>query len=335
MRDKKADQYYYGHGKILLTGEYFIMEGAKSLAIPTNLGQSLSVTYSPSFDPVLIWKSYDQEGKIWFETKFEFWRFDILKEDPTPEELYLQLLLREARKLNSHFLRDEEDVLVETRLEFPVKWGLGSSSTLIYNIAQWAYVSPFELLFNTSQGSGYDIACSQSDGPIFYERESTGPRWSVTHFDPPFKENLYFLYLGKKKNTQEAIKFFKEKEIDSSEIVPLLSEITEKIQMAKTVEEFDKLISNHEKLISSTLDIPRVKELYFNDYWGEIKSLGAWGGDFVIVTSKRSKEETKKYFDLNGFKELIPYSTLVLKPIQNSLFKGEQSADFHQFLFNT
>ncbi len=311
------------------------MEGAKSLAIPTNLGQSLSVTYSPSFDPVLIWKSYDQEGKLWFETKFEFWRFDILKENPSSEDLYLQLLLREARKLNSHFLRDEEDVLVETKLEFPVKWGLGSSSTLIYNIAQWAYISPFQLLFSTSQGSGYDIACSQSEGPIFYERESTGPRWSITNFDPPFKENLYFLYLGKKKNTQEAIKFFKEKRIDSTEIVHLLTGITEKIQKCKTIEEFDRLILNHEKLISKALDIPRVKELYFNDFWGEIKSLGAWGGDFVIVTSKKSKEETKKYFELNGFKELIPYSNLVLNPMQNSLFKGEPSADLHPFLFNT
>lgn len=335
MRDKKADQYYYGHGKILLTGEYFIMEGAKSLAIPTNLGQSLSINYSPSFDPALIWKSFDQDGKLWFETKFEFWRFDLLKEDPTPEDLYLQRLLREARKLNSHFLRDEEDVLVETRLEFPVKWGLGSSSTLIYNIAQWAYVSPFELLFNTSRGSGYDIACSQSDGPILYEREPTGPRWSVTQFDPQFQDNLYFLYLGKKKNTQEAISFFKEKKINSKEIIPVLSSLTEKIQNAKTLEEFDALILKHEKIISSSLDIPRIKEIYFMDFWGEIKSLGAWGGDFVLVTSKRTKEETKRYFELNGFKELIPYSSLVLKPLQNSLFKGEHRADFHQFLFNT
>ena len=135
---KKGDQYFYGHGKILLTGEYFIIDGAKSLALPTSLGQSLSISYSPSFDPLLTWKSYDHDGKLWVDTKFEFWRFDILKPNPTPEDIYLQKLLREARKLNSHFLRDEEDVLVEARLEFPVKWGLGSSSTLIYNIAQWA-----------------------------------------------------------------------------------------------------------------------------------------------------------------------------------------------------
>jgi mevalonate kinase len=335
MKGKKADQYFYGHGKILLTGEYFIIDGAKSLALPTSLGQSLSISYSPSFDPLLTWKSYDHDGKLWVDTKFEFWRFDILKQNPTPEDIYLQKLLREARKLNSHFLRDEEDVLVEARLEFPVKWGLGSSSTLIYNIAQWAYVSPFELLFNTSQGSGYDIACSQSTGPIVYERESSGPRWSVTQFEPPFIDNLYFLYLGRKKDTQEAITYFRGRKIDSPEIIDNLSGITEKIKNAKTLEEFDKLILKHEKIISSSLDLPRVKELYFNDYWGEIKSLGAWGGDFVLVTSKKSKEETTKYFELNGFKELISFKDLVLKPSQNMLFKGDQSGHIHQFLFRS
>ncbi|MFI5390311.1 MAG: GYDIA family GHMP kinase [Bacteriovoracales bacterium] len=335
MKGKKADQYFYGHGKILLTGEYFIIDGAKSLALPTSLGQSLSISYSPSFDPLLTWKSYDHDGKLWVDTKFEFWRFDILKQNPTPEDIYLQKLLREARKLNSHFLRDEEDVLVEARLEFPVKWGLGSSSSLIYNIAQWAYVSPFELLFNTSKGSGYDIACSQSTGPIVYERESSGPRWSVTKFEPPFIDNLYFLYLGRKKDTQEAITYFRDRKIDSPEIIDNLSGITEKIKNAKTLEEFDKLILKHEKIISSSLDLPRVKELYFNDYWGEIKSLGAWGGDFVLVTSKKSKEETTKYFELNGFKELISFKDLVLKPSQNMLFKGDQSGNIHQFLFRS
>ena len=84
-------------------------------------------------------------------------------------------------------------------------------------------MSPFELLFNTSQGSGYDIACSQSTGPIVYEKETSGPRWSVTQFEPPFIDNLYFLYLGRKKDTQEAITYFRDRKIDSLEIIHKLS----------------------------------------------------------------------------------------------------------------
>jgi hypothetical protein len=141
--------------------------------------------------------------------------------------------------------------------------------------------------------------------------------------------------LGKKKDTQEAINNFKKRKIQSSEIVQFLSEITEKIQKVKTLEEFDKLIFQHEKIISSSLDMPRIKEIYFKDYWGEIKSLGAWGGDFVLVTSNKSKEETKKYFELNGFKEFISYSDLVLKTTQPTFFKGDNSVNFHQFLYKT
>ncbi len=96
----------------------------------------------------------------------------------------LQDILRQARSQNVHFLRDEADTIVETKLEFPLNWGLGSSSTLIYNIAQWAYVSPFELSSKTFGGSGYDIACAQSMGPIIYSSTTKGPVWKSVTFSP-------------------------------------------------------------------------------------------------------------------------------------------------------
>ena len=37
-------QTFYGHGKLLLTGEYAVLDGAKALSIPTRFGQSLEVT---------------------------------------------------------------------------------------------------------------------------------------------------------------------------------------------------------------------------------------------------------------------------------------------------
>ena len=34
---------FYSHGKLLLTGEYLVLDGALALAVPCKLGQSLTV----------------------------------------------------------------------------------------------------------------------------------------------------------------------------------------------------------------------------------------------------------------------------------------------------
>ena len=58
---------------------------------------------------------------------------------------------------------------ITTKLTFPRAWGLGTSSTLISLIAQWAKCDPFELLFEAFGGSGYDIACATANSPISYQ----------------------------------------------------------------------------------------------------------------------------------------------------------------------
>lgn len=305
------EQYFYGHGKLLLTGEYFILDGAKSIALPTNLGQTMSVKYKRSNDPKLHWKSYDSTGECWFEATYEFWKFNCLDNDSSDAKALQQILIQ-ARKQNVHFLRDEEDIYVETKLEFPLNWGLGSSSTLIYNIAQWAYISPFELLQQTFGGSGYDIACAQSFGPITYQLKSTGPRYEQQHFSPIFKDNIYFVYLNKKQNTQTSIKRYKELHIPEKEkITDKINMITEKILNCIDLKEFEELVFEHENILSMSLDLPRAKELYFQDYWGAIKSLGAWGGDFVMATSNMDEEMTKDYFNRRGFDVVLKYDDII------------------------
>lgn len=312
LNTQKNDHFFYGHGKLLLTGEYFVLDGAKSLALPTTVGQSLSVKYSPSFSPKLYWKSFDVTGKLWFETTFEFWTFEIISENPRPEEFVLQRILRQARRQNPHFLRDEIDVHVETNLGFPLEWGLGSSSTLVHNMAQWAYISPFELQFETYGGSGYDVACAQSDGPIFYSRRTQGPNWSPTIFNPTYKDNLYFVYRGKKQNSRSAIEYYNSLRPVDPGIILSISDITEDISTASNLKEFEFLIGAHEKIVSKALDLRPVKEELFSNFWGEIKSLGAWGGDFILVTSDEPEDKTRNYFVDKGFDVFIPYRELIL-----------------------
>jgi len=59
----------YSNGKLLLTGEYFVLEGAKSLAVPTTCGQDLLI--EPINEHRLIWNSYSNEGECWLEAIFD------------------------------------------------------------------------------------------------------------------------------------------------------------------------------------------------------------------------------------------------------------------------
>ena len=307
------DQYYHGHGKLLLTGEYFILEGAKGLALPTTVGQSMGVRYSQSFNPKLTWKSFDLNGNLWLEGHFEFWHFNILDENPSPEVIFLQRLLRESRFQNKHFLRDGQDVLIETTLGFPLEWGLGSSSTLVYNMAQWAYISAFELQFKTLGGSGYDIACAQSDGPIVYEVLSNEPNWEPVGFYPSYHEDLFFIYLGQKKNSRDAISDIKKKRPFSQNIIRDISQLTKSLLEVPDIVSFEKIMNEHERIISTELGMKTIKQLKFQDYPGTIKSLGAWGGDFILVTSKEGIAPVKDFFNTRGLDVIIPFKDLIMK----------------------
>lgn len=311
--EKEGVTRYFGRGKLLLSGEYFVLDGAKALALPTVYGQALTVTYKKSFSPKIIWESKDNKGQTWLKTSFEFWHFDCLEDNKElPEVIVLQRLLKKARELNSHFLREENlEVHVETQLDFPIEWGLGSSSTLIYNIAQWAYVSPFELAAGTFGGSGYDIACAQTEGPLLYKKSKDGPYWEIVNFDPSFKENLYFIHLGKKQKTKDSINLYRSRGPHNRETITEISEISEKMCNAASLAEFEGLIGRHERIVSHRLDIPPVQLLYFSDWDGKVKSLGAWGGDFVMATSHKTKEETIKYFQDKGFPVVKTYDELI------------------------
>lgn len=305
------EQSYYGHGKLLLSGEYFVLDGAKALALPCKRGQIMNVRHARSNSPSLKWKSYDVEGKLWFEAEFELWRFRLLSEE-TEAALTLQKILRQARIQNIHFLREEVDTIVETKLEFPLDWGLGSSSTLIYNIAQWAYISPFELLAKTFGGSGYDVACAQSMGPIIYTLTAQGPSWQSASFSPLFKDKLYFVHLNQKQNSRLEIERYRSLDLkDKQALLKRINAITTGMSESLDLKEFETFALEHERIVSSALDLPRAQDTRFSDYHGVIKSLGAWGGDFALATSDKSEEETKAYFHNKGYANVLGYDQII------------------------
>lgn len=306
---------YYSNGKLLLTGEYLVLDGAKSLAIPTKFGQDLSVEKIK--EPQIIWGSFTHTGECWFEAVFDLQKLRLVnctfnsdKEGNADviAETLLSILV-EAKSLNPDFLKSENGFMVKTNLTFPRNWGLGTSSTLINSIAAWAKVDAFQLLWNSFKGSGYDIACAQNDTPVFYQIENKKPVVAPVEFNPSFKENLFFVHLNQKQDSKEGIAKFRESDISFNKEIKRISEISDDFLKVEFLEEFEDLIVEHEQIISSIIKLKPVKEKLFPDYFGAIKSLGAWGGDFVLVTGNT---ETPTYFKNKGFTTILRYKEMVL-----------------------
>ncbi len=317
---------FYSNGKLLLTGEYAVLDGALSLAIPTKFGQSLLVKEVDSSR--LVWKSWDYAERVWFEETFfssspehipkeqsSFFRYlDHAQHKSRKGKAIAETLsriLHEAQKLNPDFLRDGTGYAVDTHLTFPRNWGLGSSSTLINNIAQWANIDAYRLLWNAFSGSGYDIACAQNHYPILYSLKNEKPNAAEVDFNPSFQDMLYFIHLNKKQNSRDGIAAYQNKNFDKARLVKQVSEITLKAVSCNSLSQFESLMSQHETLLSQTLQMPTVKESLFPDFRGSVKSLGAWGGDFVLATGD---ETTPLYFEGLGYGTVVPYSQMVLKP---------------------
>ncbi|WP_185872303.1 GYDIA family GHMP kinase [Blattabacterium cuenoti] len=304
----KHKNFFYSHGKLLLTGEYFILYGAYGLALPTIKGQSLTILKN-NFSSYLYWISYDEINNPWFKVIFKLPSLEIYYDTEKKIAKKLRDLLLKSKKIQKNFLSNTLGMYVKTKLEFPINWGLGSSSTLIYNIAKWAKISPYMLLGNNFPGSGYDIACVSNSKPIIYKLYKKKPYIIPINFNPPFKDKLFFLYLNKKQNTCDGIQFFLSKKNISLQNIESISSITKKIPFCKTLEEFEKLLLNHEMIISKILNIPTIKEIYFTDYLGLVKSLGAWGGDFVLISYRKGM---RNYFYNKGFHTLISFENMIL-----------------------
>lgn len=306
------------NGKLLLTGEYFVTEGAVALALPTKLGQSLKVTLPRRKEPAILhWQSIGHNEEVWLDVQYELPSLAIkeVEGDAEQEQLArsLQHILEQACFLNPEFLDKGRPVNAISTLEFPRDWGLGSSSTLVTMIAEWAEVDPFKLLELTFGGSGYDIAAEKAEGPLLFQKFNGRNRWDRSVFNPEFKGQLYFVHLGKKQDSREALVYYTVTPPEEREIpLPRITQITHDMaQYTHDLENFEALIEEHEQLVQSIIQQPRAKDQHFSDYWGEVKSLGGWGGDFVLVTSNRSEEETRAYFADKGFDTFLRYDELI------------------------
>tara|TARA_B100000767_G_scaffold167406_1_gene156767 strand:+ start:401 stop:1315 length:915 start_codon:yes stop_codon:yes gene_type:complete len=295
---------FYGRGKLLLTSEYAVLSGARALALPCSKGQKL--TFEPLDSNELLWESFDINNNSWFKAKFQLPSCSIITSSNNSISKRLCSILRRAQVLNPYFLKSQGG-RVKTFLEFERLWGLGSSSTLVSNIAQWASVNAYDLLEHSFGGSGYDLACAVSKNPICYTRNKLHPLIEKVSFNPPFRENLYFIFLNQKQSSLDAIKRIRPSTFSKGSLQEL-DTITNDILKSETQESFNVLIEKHEEIIAKILQKNTVKELLFSDFKGTIKSLGAWGGDFIIASGDL---DSPNYFNQKGFETVIPFEEMI------------------------
>ena len=155
-------QPFRAHGKLLLTAEYAITQGAEGLAVPTVYGQTLMVDEG-SGAPGIFWVAKSVEGTTWFEAQFDE-HLEVVSSTAASIARHLQGMLRAGQSFSS---RPLPSGVWTTSLDYPQQWGLGSSSTLASLIAQAAGI-PGQRMREIHKGSGYDIACATANGPLLY-----------------------------------------------------------------------------------------------------------------------------------------------------------------------
>ena len=283
---------FQAHGKFLLTGEYLVLKGALALALPLKWGQSMVVEAFQ--ETSLQWDAHQPDGP-WFSVTLNPKTLEIVDCNDQAKAEKLAQILKVVRKLNPTAFEDR--LHFETHLDFNPNWGLGSSSTLIANLARWADVNPYELLKLTFGGSGYDIACATAEQPIYYQLIDGKPQVEPVVFIPPFADHLFFVYQGQKQSSSKEIKAFLEKTnpVDLQKDIEAVSEISRSVPKCESLDEFGLLMQCHERIIARCIGQEPVQKR-FPDFEGVLKSLGAWGGDFILAATEWPENQVREYF---------------------------------------
>lgn len=300
---------YYAHGKFLLTGEYTVLHGAQAIALPLKLGQVMRV-YNNQPEGQITWKGY-YKNDVFIDAQFASSSLQLLSGQEDKKIRRLRSILQAVRRLKPGFAA-KGGYKIDTGLEFPLSWGLGSSSTLLANIAQWARIDPFALNELVSQGSGYDIACATSQAPVFYALKNNKPDFRILDFKPPFKDQLYFIYQGQKQSSDDEVNSYLKRSRPPQELIKRISEITREVLDVKDIKTLNTLMQEHEALMGKHLQQQPLQQKHFPDFKGVIKSLGAWGGDFMMATWDGTRKELEDYFAHKGLHTVLSWDEIIL-----------------------
>ena len=289
----------------MLTSEYVAVDGALVLAIPTKLGQELFYTENEDQKSLIFWEAYHQ-NQLWLKTTIDYKNWKIIETNDFKASEFILKTLKNVQNLSEIKLKNDTSYHVKTNLQFPSDFGLGSSSTLMNNLAEWANIDPFILNEISLGGSGYDVAVAKEKSAVLYSRFPERV-YETIDFQPNFKVELIFIHLNQKQDSREGISHYRSKPT-STELINDYSVLTKKIVNSQNLEEFSELMTIHEQKLSDFLETPTVKEKYFQDCPSFVKSLGAWGGDFVLASKFGDYQD---YFKQRGFSKIFSWKDLI------------------------
>ena len=296
----------FSRGKLLLTSEYTVLDGALALAVPTKWGQEFFFEANDNEQSEVVWEAYHQD-QLWLYAKIDYKTWEILDTNLQEPAAFVLKVLQNVQQLSTKVFQANYSYLLRTNLQFPSNYGLGSSSTLMNNLAEWAVIDAYKLNELSLGGSGYDIAVAKEKSALLYQLTGNERRVEVINFEPSFKDELIFIHLNQKQDSREGIQLYRSKE-KSQELIDEFSELTKQVLKAQDLECFSQLMTKHEEKLSNFLGIETVKEKYFENCPVFVKSLGAWGGDFVMSTKFSGFED---YFSGKGFRDVFSWSYLI------------------------
>lgn len=287
-----------------------MLYGAKALAVPLKCGQKMIVD-EVSQPGILEWKTIVLD-KPWFTGRFRLMDMAILDCSDQKTAIFIRDLLNKGGKLQPELHLTGKGFSIHNFIDFDLRWGLGSSSSLVSNLAYWLDVNPYALYQTTYQGSGYDVFCARANRPITYKLLDDHHEIHEVPFKPSFADHLYFVYLGRKQDSQESVRKFRTKPLKDAKVIQQVSELTDAFINASCLEDFSSVIRQHEKTISDAIGRPVVKQEIFPDFEGDIKSLGAWGGDFVMAATSMSPDKVRDYFSGKNLPVIFNWAEIIL-----------------------
>ncbi|MBW8521792.1 hypothetical protein K0U91_04845 [Chryseobacterium chendengshani] len=295
----------YSPGKLMLTSEYFAVDGALVLAVPTKLGQEFFFEEKQNGKSIIFWEAYHQ-NKLWLKAVIDYKKWQILETNITSSAEFILKTLKNVQSLSEIKFKNTDTYHLKTNLQFPADYGLGSSSTLMNNLAEWSEIDPFYLNSISLGGSGYDIAVAKAKSAVLYQNKPQ-IHFEKVNYNPKFKNELIFIHLNQKQDSRDGINLYKSK-VKSQKLVDEFSDLTRNILLCDELDNFSDLMMLHEQRISDFIKIPTVKSIFFADCAKFVKSLGAWGGDFVMSAKFEGFEE---YFWGKGFTTVFEWSDLI------------------------
>ena len=115
--------------------------------------------------------------------------------------------------------------------------------------------------------------------------------------------------MGEKQISRNEIKKYATLEFDRINLANQITKLTQEFLNCTDVSTAQSIIETHEELLSKTLGYPTVKKQRFSNIQGSFKSLGAWGGDFVLYMGAEDQlPEIKRL----GYSVIIPWKELAL-----------------------